>query len=334
MIEPREAFPVNIDFDESIAEWNRNKRKLPNGLYRYICTGMFKNGRPCNRAVLPFTNACRIHVMPETDTSTIPEQSTSVEIGSVSGETPKAFHIENTSEKTAEKEVRRPNTRSAKHIIEPEPAMDLDPETRVHVNSPKSKKPSVLGNSRRNLQILGRNAFGGSYRELDMNIRQISRLFWHYCTLKHSIVPECKDEDADVPISRIDVYTETIYIQTKPIICSSFSQIRNAIYLYRSIDRIDTPEKIRENRYDIKSVIYNLQLILSFLEGLGDLTKMETKHEIVMELKTGILMFFGYDVHTHLNTTKPMWANTSLCIQKEIMDVMGVLFGQFPRNVV
>ena len=55
------TYDIPIDFDEAHTHWTQNKRKLSNGMYRYICTGLFKTGNPCNRSPLDGKNTCRIH---------------------------------------------------------------------------------------------------------------------------------------------------------------------------------------------------------------------------------------------------------------------------------
>lgn len=52
---------VNIDFDEASIEWNRNKTKLENGTYKYICGFKCKNGNQCKKKPLPNTDICNIH---------------------------------------------------------------------------------------------------------------------------------------------------------------------------------------------------------------------------------------------------------------------------------
>lgn len=54
---------VNINFDEAIEAWNKNKERLGNGNYKYIscyqCQGKTKNGDRCkNKTSFDF---CRMH---------------------------------------------------------------------------------------------------------------------------------------------------------------------------------------------------------------------------------------------------------------------------------
>ena len=41
-----------IDFDEASKEWMKNKRKLTNGRYEYICNYIHTNGKQCRRTKL------------------------------------------------------------------------------------------------------------------------------------------------------------------------------------------------------------------------------------------------------------------------------------------
>lgn len=54
---------VDINFDEAIIEWNRNKRK--NGCYYfYTCDFLYKNGKRCGRDLKNKVSNkyCRYHV--------------------------------------------------------------------------------------------------------------------------------------------------------------------------------------------------------------------------------------------------------------------------------
>jgi|Laugresbdmm110sn_2_1035109.scaffolds.fasta_scaffold06074_2 hypothetical protein len=50
-----QLFKVEIDFEESSKEWLKNKQKLDNGTYKYICDKVMKNNKICNRL------NCKIH---------------------------------------------------------------------------------------------------------------------------------------------------------------------------------------------------------------------------------------------------------------------------------
>ena len=56
-----QPYTVDIDFDEASAAWNQNKKKLANGMYSYICIGLTKQGKSCNRKRLDNCEFCRIH---------------------------------------------------------------------------------------------------------------------------------------------------------------------------------------------------------------------------------------------------------------------------------
>jgi hypothetical protein len=49
-------YEVNINFDESINAWNSNKKKLPNGMYVYIC-----EKQPCKRKCHSSLKYCYLH---------------------------------------------------------------------------------------------------------------------------------------------------------------------------------------------------------------------------------------------------------------------------------
>lgn len=52
-------FEVNFDFDESISEWNSNKKRVGHS-YEYVCGHILKNGRPCQNKRSHYVR-CRLH---------------------------------------------------------------------------------------------------------------------------------------------------------------------------------------------------------------------------------------------------------------------------------
>jgi hypothetical protein len=56
---------VNIDFDDAATEWNKNKRSIGDGHYKYICT-ITTNKNPdtkirCNKVCYKDNDKCWIH---------------------------------------------------------------------------------------------------------------------------------------------------------------------------------------------------------------------------------------------------------------------------------
>jgi hypothetical protein len=56
-------YAVDIDFDEASLAWTANKKSIGNGSYKYMCAGVFKNGKKCNRMALNQIGCeyCKIH---------------------------------------------------------------------------------------------------------------------------------------------------------------------------------------------------------------------------------------------------------------------------------
>ena len=54
---------VDIDFDDSIAEWNKNKRSMGNGHYKYICTVVTNKSETglCAKVCYKDKDKCWIH---------------------------------------------------------------------------------------------------------------------------------------------------------------------------------------------------------------------------------------------------------------------------------
>ncbi len=54
-------YQVNINFDESCEAWRANKKHTGNGMYKYICCGITKIGKKCNRLSLNNLDYCKTH---------------------------------------------------------------------------------------------------------------------------------------------------------------------------------------------------------------------------------------------------------------------------------
>jgi hypothetical protein len=55
---------VCIDFDDAHNEWTSNKKKLPNGMYAYLCMKQMKNGKICKHVCcdkLGLYSGCKRH---------------------------------------------------------------------------------------------------------------------------------------------------------------------------------------------------------------------------------------------------------------------------------
>jgi len=55
-------YEVNINFDESIEAWRANKKHTGNGMYKYICCGITKTCKKCNRQPLTNYDYCKTHI--------------------------------------------------------------------------------------------------------------------------------------------------------------------------------------------------------------------------------------------------------------------------------
>jgi hypothetical protein len=57
----RENIMIIIDFDEASEAWYANKKRMQNGMCKYICLGKYKNGTSCNKPPLQWQNYCDKH---------------------------------------------------------------------------------------------------------------------------------------------------------------------------------------------------------------------------------------------------------------------------------
>jgi hypothetical protein len=264
---PREIHHADIDFDDSHIHWMKNKRKLTNGLYRYICTGMFRNGSQCNRNPLLGNNTCRIH------TSIVPNDDGVIV-----------------------------------NLFKPKPTQQKGPEPGEIV---VKTKPTT-------------------------HIHQVAKQVIH--TLRKNTSPKTFPIDHVLPVDYvlpvfekgvvkfndtvIDLEKETIQVLTVTGMRASFRELMDALKKYGNIGRLRTPKMVATNQFKIYKIVYHLQLVISFMEGLNEMTKLETKRESVVQLKECILTFMEYDPSKHLHTTTGKWLEISRNMQDDIAYVI------------
>jgi hypothetical protein len=55
-------YTVDIDFDDASREWNKNKKRMGNGMYKYKCESACNTtGKPCTRFSLRESSYCMVH---------------------------------------------------------------------------------------------------------------------------------------------------------------------------------------------------------------------------------------------------------------------------------
>lgn len=224
-------YPVAVDFDDAHDAWMANKRKLPNGMFRYICCATTKDGKPCGRTPELHSQTC------------------------------------------------------IRHRAKPEP-----------IAKPKS--------------ILSR--FSNSVHRLH----------------KPLILTNTRFE----PI--LDVVDETILIHTTPPFRGSFSQLIGMMNKYESVAEIT--DEIQANRLpeeDIGHLLLCLQLILSFLDGMDELSKLETKRSNIVKLQARVLEFHGYDSVKHIHTTSAKWQDMSRLIRDKTITLLMYLYDRLEFEV-
>lgn len=52
---------ISIDFDDASKHWNANKKKMPNGCYKYVCGAELANGLYCKKTSSNTSSFCYIH---------------------------------------------------------------------------------------------------------------------------------------------------------------------------------------------------------------------------------------------------------------------------------
>lgn len=62
IIESRQLYEVNIDFDGASEAWRANKKSIGNGSYKYLCAKLSKNNNCCDNKCLPGEDYCKTHL--------------------------------------------------------------------------------------------------------------------------------------------------------------------------------------------------------------------------------------------------------------------------------
>jgi len=211
---------VEIDFDQASRLWMANKRRLKNGMYRYICCSIMKTGKRCQRKPVRNNAHCRIHtteVVPPVFQSAMP---------------------------------------MAKDVI----------------------------------------------------------------SQKHKSAGEFID-------SIIDIKKKTINIPSNIQIIRTFDEMYEQMDHYVNFESISSIEQIERKCHTLEDVAWFYVMIWAFLEGLKQLTKLETKQMGVVRLKDRLLVFFGYNSIEYIHATTAKWTQVSELIEKQIVDVLRYLIG-------
>ena len=58
----RIALHFDYDFDYASKCWKENKKYIGNGCYNYVCQGVTKKGKKCNRKAISNEIYCKIHL--------------------------------------------------------------------------------------------------------------------------------------------------------------------------------------------------------------------------------------------------------------------------------
>lgn len=226
IMKPARIFPelnereVDIDFEQASLLWMANKRRLKNGMYRYICCTIMKTGKRCQRKPVLNNEHCRIHtteVVPSVFHSAIP---------------------------------------MAKDVI----------------------------------------------------------------SEKHKSAGEFID-------SIIDTNKKIINIPSNPQIIRTFEQMYEQMDHYVNFESISTIEQIESKCHQLEDVAWFYVMVWAFLEGLKQLTKLETKQIGVVRLKDRLLVFFGYNSIEYIHATTAKWTRVSELIENQIIDVLRYLVG-------
>jgi hypothetical protein len=331
LLEQRPVEFTSAHFDDAHTHWIQNKRKLSNGMYRYICIGVFKTGKPCNRNPLVGQNTCKIHH--RTDPTTHEESKIDVET-----------EHQNTFIETQKRQKPQSRANETDNIETTTSVQSNDVcENSVATQKSNTQKWFTIEGFWKSITYEDKSSpvhlDGVLKRHLDPPaVRLIPRtptLLRRSGVLTYRTLPVDELTDTRKPsnVSHqpkepiLDLYGETIRINLEPTKYVPFKQLQRAFDKYINIDRIRNPETIRKHRYNMLDVAYYLQVMLIFMEGLKEMTKLSTKHVCIMTMKTRLLQFMNCDTSI-LHTTESKWQEISNHIQDEILYVSNAIFDQ------
>lgn len=317
MTEQRPIEFTTIDFDDAHQHWIQNKRKLSNGMYRYICIGFFQNGKKCNRNPLVGKNTCKIH-----DINPITQEEET--------------KIEYEPEILTKQKPQLKNTCKIETTVRTVRGFAC----KTGVSGWRIGTPSGLSGG----ELLSNDNDSAKSTEIEIKYRRRSpdlqkytnhmsefvRSFWKtYRTLPVEEFIETQNKTNGLkPVQDpiIDVHNETILTNIHPPRYIKFTELQKAFDKYGSIDKVRNPATIRKNRYNILDVAYYLQIMLVFLEGLDEMTKLSSKHICVMMMKSRLLLFVNYDTNMHLHTTEAKWRVIGNNIRDELLYVLDDIY--------
>ena len=316
MTEQRPVEFTSIDFNDAHNHWIQNKCKLSNGMYRYICIGFFQNGKKCNRNPLVGKNTCKIHdIHPitheeETKIEYEPEISTITYDGKPSQVIPRTPTF----------------LRHYGVLTKPKPQLKNACKIETTVRTPSKDNDSAKSTE---IEIKHRRR-SPDLQKYTNHILEFVRSFWKtYRTLPVEEFIETQNKTNGLkPVQDpiIDTYNETILTNIHPPRYIKFTELQKAFDKYKSIDKVRNPATICKNRYYILDVAYYLQIMLVFLEGLDEMTKLASKHICVMMMKLRLLLFVNYDTNMHLHTTEAKWRVISNNIRDELLYVLDDIY--------
>jgi hypothetical protein len=131
------------------------------------------------------------------------------------------------------------------------------------------------------------------------------------------------------PILDLENQTITFHCSPPSLVCS-FNDLTRMLLLYRNIRNISTVERIDEAGVDRESVIVFLQFAMCFLNGLDELTKMQTKLYKVVEVKSQLVLFMGYSSVECIHCTSAQWAVISDKLKSDLSRIMVLVFDSLP----
>ena len=130
--------------------------------------------------------------------------------------------------------------------------------------------------------------------------------------------------DETIPLV-LDVEQQTIRIPSMPAFKEPFNRFMRLMDALSESNAVSSMDKVRAKRHRLEDVLLCYLMVWSFLEGMKQMTKLETKHPIIVKIQTRMLLFYGYTGLETTHLTLSQWANITEEIQEHTKTILSEL---------
>lgn len=120
----------------------------------------------------------------------------------------------------------------------------------------------------------------------------------------------------------LSIKTQTIRVPSTPGFKHSFTMLRCLMNSFGTSSLVSSLELLRYRRNQIHDVVLCYLLVWSFLEGMKQMTKLETKHPSIVIIQSRILVFYEYTGIETPHLTLSQWSNITEEIQEHTKTIL------------